>query len=138
MSVSDTIADIVAFTRTTAPWSQGEWWAGREPLVWLDEDDASRLCVARCEWTRAHDAEAWAAHPALLAFPHWKSGQLDPTPAIALASWVLDDGALDAMLAAGVDAAYSRAAHGAGVTDAWVIIGGWEAGIPVEYLGALS
>lgn len=57
---------------------------------------------------------------------------------IALAAWVLDDGALEAVVAAEVDPEYARAAHRAGVTDAWAIIAGWEAGIPVEYLGAAS
>lgn len=46
--------------------------------------------------------------------------------------------ALDAVLAAGVDADYARDAHSAGVTEAGVIIDAWEAGISVEYLGALS
>ena len=138
MSVHETVAAIVAFTRSTVPLTPNEWWASREPLVWLDEEAEDRLHVARCDWTRAHSTDEWAAHPATLPVRQWMPGDLDPKPDIALASWALDDGALDAMLAAGVDAAYARAAHTAGVTDAWVIIGGWEAGIPVEYLGALS
>ncbi|MFV4914639.1 hypothetical protein PFZ49_14165 [Microbacterium lacticum] len=51
---------------------------------------------------------------------------------------MLDDGALDAVLAAGVDADYARAAHVAGVSDAWAIIDGWTAGIPVEYLAEVG
>lgn len=42
------------------------------------------------------------------------------------------------MLAAGVDADYASAAHRAGVTDAWAIIEGWAAGIPVEYLAEVT
>lgn len=138
MTVAETIAGIVRFTRSTAPQTQGEWLIGGQPGIWVDEDDASRLCIARCDWTRAHDSDAWAAHPALLAFPHWKPGQLDSTPEIALASWVLDVGALDAVIVAGVDANYARVAHRAGFTDAWAIIEAWDAGIPVEYLAAMS
>lgn len=134
----DTVADIVAFTQTTMPLTPGEWWEGRAPLVWVDEDTADRVHVAPSEWTRAHDAVAWAAHPAVLPTPAWSPGQLDPKPAVTLAAWALDPDALAAVVAADVDPAYARAAHAGGTTDAHALIEAWEAGIPLEYLRATA
>lgn len=80
----------------------------------------------------------FAAHPAVFLLDDKERSHYAAQPEIAFASWVLEDGALDAVIAAGVDAEYARAAHRAGVTDAWDIIDGWEAGIPVEFLSAMG
>lgn len=137
MTVHETVGDIVNFTRTTVPMTQDEWYLDRKPGVWLDEDTEDRLCIARCDWTRAHTMEEWAAHPATVPLPVRTPSSLDPAPEVALASWVLDDGALEAVLAAEVAPDYARAAHRAGVTDAWELIELWRSGVPVEYLNAL-
>jgi len=113
---------------------QGEWPVLGRFFAFHDEDRDLIFSLM----LNAEDASAVARiaeHPALFRFgvdfTHLAAD-------MALAGWALNDGALDAMLAAGADAEYSRAAHRAGATDAWVIIAGWEASIPVEYLGATS
>lgn len=144
MSVFETVADLVSQIRDARQADQEyQWvWEGGEGLLaWRVSDDPDLIAVAFRITFDLHTDEQWANHPAVFAHEECEFEEVDGYETaceIALASWALDDGVLDAILAAGVDADYARTAHRAGVTDAWAIIGGWEAGIPVEYLGALS
>lgn len=140
MSVAEAVAALVQGIRTARQPVHREWASqGGRLIAWADEHADERIVIAgRPSLAGPHRPAEWATHPAVFVLDETERSHYAMAPEIALASWVLDDGALDAMLAAGVDADYARGAHGAGVTDAWAIIGGWEAGIPVEYLGALS
>lgn len=142
MSVFETVAEIVEFIATTDPYPvQGEWANERsEPVAWIDENGSGRLFVARREWTRAHSPKEWASHPAAYLLREEPRSPMESGPRcdIALALWVLEDGAHEAAVAAGLDATYARAARKCGLNDAASIIGAWTSGIPLEYLGALS
>lgn len=142
MSVTETVAEIVEFIAKTAPYPvQGEWAGARsEPVAWIDENGSGRLFVARREWTRAHSPREWKSHPAafLLREEPWSPMELGPRCDIALALWVLEDGAHEAAVAAGLDATYARAAHWHGLRDAEGVIGAWTSGIPLEYLTAFG
>lgn len=140
MSVEETVAALVQRIRDARQPVQGEWVDERGSVIaWEDEHAGGRIVIAgRPTLAGPHRPGAFATHPAVFVLDEDERWHYAAGPEIALASWVLADGALDAMLAAGVDAEYARAAHRAGVTDAWTLIGGWEAGIPIEYVGLAS
>lgn len=139
MSVHETVAAIVRGIRAARQPVQGEWDNQNGRLIaWLDEHADERIIITGHITGSLHTASEWVTHPAVMLLASGERARYVVPPDIALASWVLDDGALDAMLAAGVDADYARDASRAGVTDAWAIIDGWEAGIPVEFLGAVG
>lgn len=144
MSVHETVADLVQRIRAGYLFDDGpgiEGWAGAVGLPWfawvdsrvgdgyiiLSEDVSANLLAAG----------GWEAHPAIhrLSLTDWQG---DPLDHFALSAWVLEDDALGAVLAAEVDAEYARAAHRAGVSDAWQLIDAWRSGIPVEFLSAMG
>lgn len=144
MSVFETVADLVQRIRTGCFFNDGpgfEGWAGEygQPwFAWVESRVGERYIIL------SEDSSAdlvavgeWEAHPAIhrVQRTDWQGNSLEH---LALSAWVLDDGALDAVLAADVDPEYARAAHCAGVTDAWQLIDAWRSGIPVEFLGAIG
>lgn len=134
MNVIETVAALIAQVRAARQPEQGDWVNDRGRLIaWTDYDDENRIIIAGARRTHG-----FAAHPAVFMLDNEERARYAARAKIALASWVLEDGAPDAMLAAGVDADYARSAHLAGVTDAWAIIDGWAAGIPVEYLAEVA
>lgn len=141
MNVHETVADIAQQIRGAHQSWPGEWSDAHGPLAWLD-DDANRIRISRPAMRRQmvdavgpHEVDDWRPHPAVLAL---EGPFLARVPDLVLASWVLDDGALDAVLAAGVDADYARAAHRSGITDAPSLIDCWTNGVPLEYLTAMG
>ena len=141
MNVFETVADLVRQIREARQAWQGEWLDDEGLLAWRVEEDYDLIALAfRCTFD-LHTNEQWAYHPAVFAHhedEYEEDHGYETACEIALAGWVLDDGALDAVLAAEVDPEYARAAHRAGVTDAWQLIEAWCNGIPVEYLGPLG
>lgn len=130
MSVFETMADLVQQIRDADQQAQGEWSVGNVLVAFMDEDDADCIIVAARLTDGFSFGSEWLTHPAVLA---------DLTCGyIGLSSWALDDGALEAVVAAEVNADYARAAHRAGVTDAWQLIDAWRNGILVEFLSALG
>lgn len=139
MSVFETVADLVRQTREADQPMQGRWQVGFEVIaVARPESDTIRLrypVVARLPFT----ADEWLSHPAVVSLSRTaRAAHTRGFDAVELAPWALDDGALDAVLAAEVDPEYARAAHRAGVTDAWQLIEAWRSGIPVEFLSAMG
>lgn len=136
MNVFETVADLAQRIRSGHQGWQGEWDDSRGVLAWMDDDGADLIIIPKARTHGTHSEDAWLTHPAVFLVadePRTRANQ-----EVALASWVLDDGALDAVLAAEVDPEYARAAHRAGVTDAWQLIEAWESSIPVEFLSALA
>ncbi|GAA2570472.1 hypothetical protein [Microbacterium binotii] len=135
MTVTETVADLAQRIRDADSRWHGEWSDEHGPLAWKDDDGADLIVVPNSRTRGLHDDDEWRGHPAVfLIAEHRISANQD----VALAGWVLDDGALEAVLAAGVDADYARDAHGHGLRDAEGILDAWTSGIPLEYLGALS
>ncbi|KQM36860.1 hypothetical protein [Microbacterium sp. Leaf203] len=136
MSVFETVADLVQQIRAARQGWQGEWDDSRGVLAWMDDDGADLIVIPKARTCGTHSEDAWLTHPAVFLVadePRTRASQ-----EVALASWALDDGALDAVLAAEVDPEYARAAQRAGVTDAWQLIEAWRDGIPIEFLSALA
>lgn len=136
MSVFETVADLVHRIRAGHQGWQGEWDDSRGVLAWMDDDGADLVVIPKARTRGTQPAVGWLAHPAVFLIanePHIRANQ-----DIALAGWVLDDGALEAVLAAEVDPEYARAVHHAGVSDAWQLIEAWRTGIPVEFLSAMA
>lgn len=146
MSVFATVADLVRQIREARQPVQGGWSGGQGLLAWMDERGDDRVVLPAPRTAGRRSADEWASHPAVFLLDTFGYEAVDGTqapawalpPEIAFAGWVLGDGALDAVLAAEVDPEYARAAHRAGVTDAWQLIEAWESGIPVEFLSALA
>lgn len=140
MTVIETVAALINRLHAGYQSHQGEWRGDRGSLMaWMDEHAEGRIIISgRQPLGGPHTLEEWASHPALHILTEEEQRHYGVTPYIGLSAWALEDGALDAVLAAGVDADYARAAFHAGVTDAWALIEAWEAGIAPEYLGALS
>lgn len=136
MSVFETVADLVQRIRAGHQGWQGEWDDSRGVLAWMDDDGAPLVILPKTRTRGTHSDDTWLTHPAVFLVaddPRTRANQ-----EIALASWVLDDGALEAVLAAEVDPDYARAAHRADATDAWQLIEAWCSGIPVEFLSAMG
>ena len=127
MSALDSVEALVRVLGESALDVQGEW-AILGRFTAFHDEDTDLICFLMLNAEDDAAVQRIPDHPALFRF----------APDIALPAYVLEDGALEAVLAAEVDAEYARAAHRAGATDAWAIIAGWEAGIPIEYLGAAS
>lgn len=137
MTVFETVSELAALIRDAQQTVQGEWSDESGLVAWVDEDGVDRILIARRRTVGPRRSEEdWLSHPAVFVFED--EGQYAAVPpVIALAGWVLDGGALEAVLAAEVAPEYARAAHRAGVTDAWELIDLWRDGVPVEYLSAL-
>ncbi|EXJ50772.1 hypothetical protein [Microbacterium sp. MRS-1] len=139
MNVFKMVEDIVAQIREADQPMQGRWQVGFEVIaVARPESDTIRVrypVVAQLPFT----ADEWLSHPAVVSLSRTaRTAHTREFDAVELAPWVLDDGALDAVVAAEVDPDYARAAHRAGVTDAWQLIEAWRNGILVEFLSALG
>lgn len=137
MTVFATVADLVRQVREARQPVQGEWSDERGLVAWVDEDSVDRVIIARRRTHHLHPPTEWATHPAVFGLSEDEM-RYAVRPEIAVAGWALEDGALDAVIDAHVSPEYARAAHIAGVTDAWALIEGWQAGIPVEFLSALG
>lgn len=134
MTAFDSVDALVHALHEAAHPTQGEWRThGRFNAYYDEASDLVHFIMLNGEDDAA--VERIPDHPALHRFG---VDFVQLIANIALASWVLDDGALDAVLAAEVDPEYARAAHRAGVTDAWQLIEAWENSIPVEFLSALG
>lgn len=139
MSVHETVADLVQQIREADQPVQGRWLIGSETIaVARPESDTIRVrypVVARLPLT----ADEWLSHPAVASLQRTaRPAHTRGFDAVELAPWVLDDGALEAVVAAEVNPEYARAAHRAGVADAWQLIEAWRNGIPVEFLSAMG
>lgn len=131
MSVFETVDDIVAQIREADQPMQGNWYGEHgDPIAYINDVDGPEYL-----FIRPLLGDDWEDHPAAHEFDFYPG---EDQPASALAPWVLEDGALEAVLAAEVDPEYARAAHRAGVSDAWQLIEAWRNGIPVEFLSALG
>jgi hypothetical protein len=147
MSVFETVAEVARRIHDAEQTTPGNWSVGTTGmrLAWAesaysgaDPAPGNRLMLAQWHTRGRHETGEWLSHPAVhLLRKEELSGYALP-PEVALAPWVLEDGALEAILAAEVDPDYARAAHTAGVTDAWQLIEAWRHGIAVEYLGAMG
>lgn len=105
-------------------------------IAWVDENVDDSIILTGHRTLGLYTVDDWASHPAVFLLD--EEGHHARSPRVALAGWALDPDAFDAVVAAGVDADYARAAHGAGVSDAWQLIEAWRSGIPVEFLSALG
>lgn len=124
MSVGDSVREF-------ASWVSKEMHEPGYGVMFEDGDSAfvendGTVLVQASDQGRHSEAE-WLEHPAIVEVGCWF---------IRVARGAVDGPTLEAVLAAGVGAHYARAAYAAGVTDARSIIEGWEAGTPIEYLGA--
>ena len=131
MTVFETVADLVQQIREADQPMQGVWYGEHDdPIAYIDDVDGPEYL-----FVRPLLGDDWEQHPAAHEFDFYPG---EDQPASALAPWVLEDGALEAVLAAVVDPEYARVAHRAGVSDAWQLIDAWRNGIPVEFLSALG
>lgn len=132
MSALDSVEALVRVLGESALDVQGEW-AILGRFTAFHDEDSDLICFLMLNADDDAAVQRIPEHPALfrfaLDFAHVAAD-------IALPAYVLEDGALEAVLAAEVDADYARAAHRAGVHDAWLIIEGWENGIPLDFLSA--
>lgn len=139
MSAFETVTALVHGIRAARQPVQGEWADQRGRVIaWVDEHVDERIIITGHLTAGIHVANDWMSHPAVFVLTSDERAPYAVPPDIALASWMLEDGALDAVLAVEVEPDYARAAHRAGVTDAWQLIEAWRSGIPVEFLSALG
>lgn len=74
----------------------------------------------------------WLSHPAVVSAP----GQMDDE--LYLASWVLEDDALERVENAGVTGAYARTCWAVGIRTLDGVLDAWDGGVPTEYLLAMD
>lgn len=135
MSVFETVLALARRVNGVRQTSPGEWRADGSPFELARIGDVTGRAYLFITFDDDVLGDGWETHPAVHEFQLYPE---DSSPTYCLSPWVLDDGALEAVLAAEVDPDYARAAHRAGVTDAWQLIEAWRNGIPVEFLSAMG